>query len=77
MKLPEWTRPVVRLFGAAICGISGAVIAGYFINEPSLLMFPAGNVKMAFPTACCFLLTGLAFLIMSRSENGTDKCSTH
>lgn len=70
MVPPHWTRPAITTIGGAITGMASIVILGYITQNPVLQKFP-GNVTMAFTTACCFFLTGLGFLVIARTPNGS------
>lgn len=64
MDRPQFTPD--RVIGATLIALALVVMTGWLLHEPRLVQLRAGWVGMAFNTALCFALAGIALLLPER-----------
>ena len=55
----------VRLSGHFLVAVATVVILGYVFGAPQVYTFPLGSTGVALPTAICFWVTGINFVLLS------------
>lgn len=55
----------VQISGVFLIATAIIVIFGYILGIPAVFTFPKDGIGMALPTAICFLISGISFILLA------------
>lgn len=63
----------IQISGSFLVMTGIIVILGYIIGVPAIFTFPKDGIGMALPTAICFLVSGISFILLANEIKFKEK----